>query len=194
MPVSRIARYAAATGAAALAAGAFWPGGVHWIQGSTATPRNLVRAVSPLPTTTAVSATHPAGHHLARHAAPVVTRRAVRSRPTTEPPITRPVAPAVLPAPTVAPLVSDCAAAIAAVEAKRLHPAPGYVVLCPGNAEGRQGMTCRNVPGICLGQKIIAIAVVDTYVVANEFENSRIFAGLPVVCDTIDCGGSAYGF
>jgi hypothetical protein len=51
-----------------------------------------------------------------------------------------------------------------------------------------------NEPGICPGTSEIVISLAEPYVVANEFENSRIFAGIAVRCGTIDCGGSAYGF
>jgi hypothetical protein len=42
--------------------------------------------------------------------------------------------------------------------------------------------------------KEIVIANVEAFVVANEFENSRIFMGLPVRCGTLDCGHTAYGY
>jgi hypothetical protein len=68
------------------------------------------------------------------------------------------------------------------------------VVICPGNALGHEGMTCLNEPGICPEASEIVISVAAPFVVANEFENSRIFAGVPARCHTIDCGGSAYGY
>lgn len=89
---------------------------------------------------------------------------------------------------------SPCAAAIAAVESRGLFPAAGFVVECPGYALGHEGMTCMNVAGVCPGGREIVIHDPQPYVVANEFENSRIFSGSPVRCDVIDCGGSAYGF
>jgi hypothetical protein len=87
-----------------------------------------------------------------------------------------------------------CAAAIAAVTARGLYPAPGFVVICPGNALGHMGMTCDNVPGVCAGLKEIVIHDPEPFVVANEFENSRIFFGDPGRCRTLDCGHAAYGF
>jgi hypothetical protein len=88
----------------------------------------------------------------------------------------------------------SCAASIAAVTARGLYPAPGFVVICPGNALGHLGMTCYNIPGVCAGQKQIVIHDPEPFVVANEFENSRIFSGDPGRCRTLDCGHAAYGF
>jgi hypothetical protein len=87
-----------------------------------------------------------------------------------------------------------CAAAIADVHSRGLYPAPGFRVICPGNALGHEGLTCYNVTGICAGAKEIVIADPEPFVVANEFENSRIFLGLPVRCHTVDCGHAAYGY
>ena len=78
--------------------------------------------------------------------------------------------------------------------ARGLYPAPGFVVICPGYALGHLGMTCDNVPGVCMGAKEIVIHDAEPYVVANEFENSRIFSGDPGRCGTLDCGHTAYGF
>jgi hypothetical protein len=55
-------------------------------------------------------------------------------------------------------------------------------------------MTCDNAPGVCPGVKEIVIADPQPFVIANEFENSRIFLGLPVRCHQLDCGHIAYGF
>ena len=63
-----------------------------------------------------------------------------------------------------------------------MYPAPGFTVTCPGFALGHEGMTCYHVTGICPGAKEIVVADVQAFVVANEFENSRIFMGLPVRC------------
>jgi hypothetical protein len=91
-------------------------------------------------------------------------------------------------------VASPCAATIADVESRGLYPAPGFTVTCPGFALGHEGMTCYNVTGICPGVKEIVIANVQAFVVANEFENSRIFMGLPVRCRALDCGHAAYGY
>jgi hypothetical protein len=89
---------------------------------------------------------------------------------------------------------NPCSASIAEVEARGLYPAPGFAVTCPGNALGHEGMTCLNISGICPGRAEIAISLAEPFVVANEFENSRIFAHISVRCAVIDCGGTAYGF
>jgi hypothetical protein len=89
---------------------------------------------------------------------------------------------------------SPCASAIAAVEGRGLFPAAGFVVVCPGFALGHEGMTCMNVAGVCPGGREIVIHDPVPFVVANEFENSRIFSGSPARCHAIDCGGSAYGY
>jgi hypothetical protein len=83
---------------------------------------------------------------------------------------------------------------IAQVTARGLYPAPGFAVICPGYALGHLGITCDHVPGVCSGTTEIVIADPEPYVVANEFENSRIFAGIPGRCQTLDCGHTAYGF
>jgi hypothetical protein len=116
---------------------------------------------------------------------------------TVSPPTTRAPAPPPPPSTTVAaptPPPDSCAASIAAVEARGLYPAPGFAVICPGNALGHEGMTCMNEPGLCPAVSEIIISVPEPDVVANEFENSRIFAGAPARCETVDCGGSAYGY
>jgi hypothetical protein len=92
-----------------------------------------------------------------------------------------------------APSIS-CAAAIASVTARGLNPAPGFVVVCPGYALGHEGMTCVNYAGICPGFDEIVINDPVPYVVANEFENSRILTGATARCPDIDCGHAAYGF
>jgi hypothetical protein len=89
---------------------------------------------------------------------------------------------------------SPCATAIAAVEGRGLSPAAGFVVICPGFALGHEGMTCMHEPGICPGTEEIVIHDPEPFVVANEFENSRILAGAPARCRIVDCGGVAYGY
>ncbi len=113
------------------------------------------------------------------------------------PPAPAPAATAAPPRPVVAAetsLVDPCPAAIAAVEARGLYPAPGFSVTCPGYALGHEGMTCLNVPGVCAGAREIVIHYPEAFVVANEFENSRILSGMPARCHTIDCGSIAYGY
>lgn len=94
----------------------------------------------------------------------------------------------------VPPAPLTCGSVIEAVETRGLYPAPGFVVICPGYALGHEGMTCLNVAGVCPGRAEIVIHYVQAFVVANEFENSRILSGAPSRCQTIDCGHSAYGF
>jgi hypothetical protein len=190
--------------AAAVVVSVFWPGRLHRTGEATSALR-----YPPEPTGTAAGF----GAGRARHLIAISfahadrrTRRCLRSatRPAFQPAhrpmpaaartVAGPLSPPP-PAPTAGPpAISGCGAAIAAVEAKGLHPAPGFTVLCPGYAQGREGMTCANIPGICPGQWVIAIADETPFVVANEFENSRIVLGLPTLCDAIDCGGAAYGF
>lgn len=185
------------TTVAALGAATFFFGGLIWSNHSTTSHRNLVRVASAPPIVgtarlrhqTATVATLPVAHAAVPRPAPAVNPSVVQ-------PVVRPVAPPPVPITSrpVAPPVSGCAAAIAAVEAKGLYPAAGYIVSCPGNAQGREGMTCYNIASICPGQKTIAIADPTPYVVANEFENSLIISGTPGICDVIDCGSTAYGF
>jgi hypothetical protein len=87
---------------------------------------------------------------------------------------------------TAAVPADPCAVSIPAVEARGLRPAPGFVVTCPGDALGHQGMVCVNIQGICPGSQEIVIHDPQPYVVANEFENSWILTGGPARCHTID--------
>lgn len=91
-------------------------------------------------------------------------------------------APAPSPAVAVSPPASPCEAAITTVEGRGLFPAAGFVVVCPGFALGHEGMTCMNVAGVCPGARQIVIHDPQPFVVANEFENSRILSGSPVRC------------
>ena len=205
----RIVRYATATSVVALVAGTFWPT-VH------STRPEPVRTTGPVfgvgQARHLISLRHPAhgSAHGPTHAPPRAPTRpkhaakrthqhvvvrvhdlpASASVPVTAPPTTT----AVPPPPPPPPPSSGCAAAVAAVTARGLAPASGFTVSCPGYALGREGMTCINIPGVCAGQDVIIIAAADPLVVANEFENSRILTDQPARCDTIDCGGAAYGF
>ena len=84
---------------------------------------------------------------------------------------------------------------MAEVEARGLFPAPGFPVVCPGDALGHMGYTCLNNVIVCPGTRRIVIHDIAAFVVANEFENSWILSneGTPR-CRSIDCGHVAYGF
>jgi hypothetical protein len=68
-----------------------------------------------------------------------------------------------------------CTAALAYL---RSHAAPGFVLECPGNALGHQAMTCVNIPGICFGLRIIAIADPCPAAYMNEASNSWVLTKL----------------
>lgn len=67
-----------------------------------------------------------------------------------------------------------CAAALAYLTA---YAYPGFTLECPGNAEGREGMTCKNWPGVCPGQLVIAIADPCPAAYMNEASNSWVLMG-----------------
>jgi hypothetical protein len=67
-----------------------------------------------------------------------------------------------------------CAAAVAYLLA---YAAPGFTIECPGNAAGRQGMTCIDVPGACPNQRVIAIADACPAAYMNEASNSWVLTG-----------------
>ena len=48
---------------------------------------------------------------------------------------------------------------------------------CPGNAMGREAMTCKNEPGMCPGQLVIAIADPCPAAYMNEASNSWVLMG-----------------
>jgi hypothetical protein len=152
--------------------------------GSPHAPLTANAAGSPLPVT--VPSTLPPAADVTPHAPPMPLAAAPAPAATAAPP--RPVVAA------ETSLVDPCPAAIAAVEARGLYPAPRFSVTCPGYALGHEGMTCLNVPGVCPGGREIVIHYPEAFVVANEFENSRILSGMPARCHTIDCGSIAYGF
>jgi hypothetical protein len=54
---------------------------------------------------------------------------------------------------------------------------PGYTYQCPGNALGRQAMTCMNEAGVCPGAMVIAIADPCPAAYMNEASNSWVLAG-----------------
>ena len=68
-----------------------------------------------------------------------------------------------------------CAAALAYLSA---YASPNFTVECPGNAEGHEGMTCRDWPGVCPGQAVIAIADPCPPVYMNEAYNSWVSMGV----------------
>jgi hypothetical protein len=54
---------------------------------------------------------------------------------------------------------------------------PGFALECPGNALGREGMTCLNTAGLCPGAAFIAIADACPAVYMNEASNSWVLEG-----------------
>jgi hypothetical protein len=68
-----------------------------------------------------------------------------------------------------------CAAALAYLAA---YASPNFTVECPGNAQGHEGMTCRDWPGICPGQAVIAIAKPCPATYMNEAYNSWVSMGV----------------
>lgn len=70
--------------------------------------------------------------------------------------------------------VWGCSAAIAYLSA---YAYPGFTFECPGDAMGRDGMTCLNEPGICPGQAVIAIADACPATYMNEASNSWVLEG-----------------
>jgi hypothetical protein len=68
-----------------------------------------------------------------------------------------------------------CPAALAYLSA---YASPNFTVECPGNAEGHEGMTCRDWAGICPGQALIAIADPCPAVYMNEAYNSWVSMGV----------------
>jgi hypothetical protein len=118
-----------------------------------------VRPIETAPTTT----TEPAASPLA----PVTSPAPVA--------VTSP-APAETPPPPVdASPASGCTAALAYLSA---HANPAFALECPGNAFGRQAMTCAFIGGYCPDRQVIAIAVPCPAAYMNEAENSWIVYGL----------------
>jgi hypothetical protein len=67
-----------------------------------------------------------------------------------------------------------CAAADAYLAA---YAYPGFTFECPGNALGREAMTCTNDPGVCSGELLIAIAEPCPAAYMNEASNSWVLMG-----------------
>ena len=107
---------------------------------------------------------------------------------TTTPPATTTTAPPPPPTPAAAPTADPsgvpaqgratewgCWAAVAYLTA---YAYPGFTLECPGNAEGREGMTCKYWPGVCPGQLVIAIADPCPAAYMNEAANSWVLMGV----------------
>lgn len=69
---------------------------------------------------------------------------------------------------------SGCGAALAYLEA---YAYPGFTLECPGNADGRQGMTCIDDASLCPGEHLIAIADACPQAYMNEASNSWVLMG-----------------
>jgi hypothetical protein len=66
---------------------------------------------------------------------------------------------------------------VAAVAYLAVYAYPGFRFECPGNALGREGMTCVNQAGVCPNEEIIAIADACPAVYMNEASNSWVLEG-----------------
>lgn len=88
-------------------------------------------------------------------------------------PVAPPAAPGVAP-PRGQASAWGCAAADAYLSA---YAYPGFTFECPGNALGREGMTCVNEAGVCSGESIIAIADACPAAYMNEASNSWVMEG-----------------
>ena len=61
------------------------------------------------------------------------------------------------------------------------HAAPGFQLVCPGYANGRQALTCVGIPGFCPGSlKLIVINDPCPAAYMNEASNSWVLDGLVV--------------
>jgi hypothetical protein len=123
----------------------------------------------PPPTTTSTTAPPPAPPA----PAPTVTTTTPPPPPPAPAPAAAPSVPAVVPARGEA-SVWGCAAALAYLSA---YSYPGFTFECPGNALGREGMTCLNEAGVCPGEAIIAIADACPAAYMNEASNSWVLEG-----------------
>lgn len=68
-----------------------------------------------------------------------------------------------------------CEAALAYLAA---HAAPGFRFVCPGDADGHDGMMCDDYVPRCPGDKVIVIARPCPVVYMNEASNSLVAEGL----------------
>ena len=121
------------------------------------------------PTTTSTTAPPPAPPA----PAPAVTTTSPPPPPPAPAPAAAPSVPAVVPARGEA-SVWGCAAAVAYLSA---YSYPGFTFECPGNALGREGMTCLNEAGVCPGEAVIAIADACPAAYMNEASNSWVLEG-----------------
>jgi hypothetical protein len=120
------------------------------------------------PTTTTTSTTVPP----APPPAPVPTTTTTVP-PAPPMPVAPPAAPGIAP-PRGQASAWGCAAAVAYLSA---YAYPGFTFECPGNALGREGMTCVNAAGVCPGESIIAIADACPAAYMNEASNSWVMEG-----------------
>jgi putative lipase involved disintegration of autophagic bodies len=67
-----------------------------------------------------------------------------------------------------------CAAALAYLSA---YAYPGFTLECPGDALGREAMTCDDQPGVCANEQLIAIADPCPAAYMNEASNSWVLTG-----------------
>jgi hypothetical protein len=136
----------------------------------------LAGRTAPASTPASTASSSPTSTNTTAPAAPTTTTTA----PATPPPqqTSAAAAPAVG-APAVVPSVGQatvwgCAAALAYLAA---HAYPGFTFECPGYALGHQGMTCKDWPGVCPGQLVIAIADPCPAAYMNEASNSWVLMG-----------------
>jgi hypothetical protein len=106
--------------------------------------------------------------------APPAHTVAIQRSPSPPPPPPAPPAYSGLPAPGQA-TAWGCDAALAYLSA---YAAPGFSFECPGYAEGHEGMTCTNEPGVCPGENLIAINNPCPQAYMNEASNSWVAVGL----------------
>lgn len=119
------------------------------------------RTFTPSPTTTAPHAPSSAPATTAASAPPTASVPAAPA-PTNPPP------------PTSVPSDDNCVTARTYLAS---HAAPGFTIVCPGNALGHQAMTCVNVAGVCPGAEEIVIAVPCPASWMNEASNSWVLTG-----------------
>jgi hypothetical protein len=125
-----------------------------------------VTVPTPLPSTPVPAPSAPA---------PAVT--APPPAPTTAP-VTSPAAsplPASTPTLPTQPTGYGCAAAIAYLTQ---HAPSFFSIVCPGDAQGHEAMTCVNDPGVCPGQDIIVINDPCPAAYMNEASNAWVLLGL----------------
>ena len=139
---------------------------------STDAPTSSTTTSTPPTTSTTTTTTAPAPQPAPAPPPPVPTTT------TTTPPPPPVETPAVQPATGIPPAGQatawGCAAALAYLTA---YAYPGFALECPGDAQGRQGMTCIDEPGACPGEHLIAIADACPQAYMNEASNSWVLMG-----------------